>query len=123
MERHAELTAEHRLASYGTLAPGRVNHHHVSMLPGRWLSGSLRGRLHAVGWGADLGFPALVLDPAGDEVAADVLESADLPAHWERLDAFEGEAYRRVVTTVETPGGPIEASVYVAAPGLPLVAG
>ncbi len=42
-------------------------------------------------------------------------ESADLPRHWLRLDAFEGEGYRRVVTRVSTPEGDLDAWIYVLA--------
>jgi gamma-glutamylcyclotransferase (GGCT)/AIG2-like uncharacterized protein YtfP len=85
------------------------------MLDGRWLRGRVRGIFVASGWGFHLGYPALILDAAGEEVTVDVLESVDLPAHWSRLDAFEGSAYQRVVTTVSTPDGDIEASIYVLA--------
>lgn len=107
-----------RLATYGTLAPGRQNHHQVAALRGRWLTGHVRGTLVEEGWGAALGFPALVLAPdgtSGDDVAVHVLESADLPAHWDRLDAFEGPGYRRAVAPVHTPDGVLHASVYVLA--------
>ena len=60
-----------------------------------------------------LGYPALRLDPDGSTVGVDIFESADLPAHWARLDAFEGPGYERVITTVHTPTGDIEASIYV----------
>jgi gamma-glutamylcyclotransferase (GGCT)/AIG2-like uncharacterized protein YtfP len=109
------LTAEHRLATYGTLGPGRPNHDQLSALEGRWVRGHVRGTLVEAGWGADYGFPALVLNPAGEEVAVDVFESADLPAHWSRLDDFEGSAYRRVTTTASTPDGALETSIYVLA--------
>ena len=49
-----DLTAHHRLATYGTLAPGRVNHHQLDGLEGQWLQGHVRGTLVASGWGADL---------------------------------------------------------------------
>ena len=109
------LTAEHRLATYGTLAPGRPNHHQLSALEGRWFRGHIRGTLVEAGWGVDYGFPALVLDTAGEDVMVDVFESADLPAHWSRLDEFEGSAYQRVATTVSTADGAIETSIYVLA--------
>jgi gamma-glutamylcyclotransferase (GGCT)/AIG2-like uncharacterized protein YtfP len=35
------------------------------------------------------------------------------PDHWARLDDFEGDGYERVVTTVRTPAGEIDASIYV----------
>ncbi|MEM7325792.1 MAG: hypothetical protein AAF531_22090, partial [Actinomycetota bacterium] len=35
-----------------------------------------------------------------------------LPAHWARLDEFEGPGYRRAAIEVETPDGPVAASIY-----------
>ena len=43
----------------------------------------------------------------------EVFESVDLPDHWARLDAFEGSEYQRVVTTVYTARGDVDASIYV----------
>lgn len=104
-----------RLAVYGTLAPGRVNHHQVSALPGNWQRGTVKGKLFSSGWGAALGFPGLILDPLGPLVNVDLLESPDLPRHWDRLDEFEGPGYLRVVTTVETDEGQRRAWIYVLA--------
>ncbi|MBI4891781.1 MAG: gamma-glutamylcyclotransferase [Acidobacteria bacterium] len=104
---------ETRLAVYGSLAPGEVNHHQLEGLKGRWIRGSVRGRRYEAGWGQWIGFPGLVLDAEGPEVAVQVFESADLPEHWARLDEFEGPGYRRVevaVTLVE--GGVVRAYVY-----------
>jgi gamma-glutamylcyclotransferase (GGCT)/AIG2-like uncharacterized protein YtfP len=63
------------------LAAGRPNHHQLDGLAGRWLEGQVNGTLVDAGWGAALGYPALVLDPTGPAVAARVFESTDLPAH------------------------------------------
>jgi len=104
--------ADRRLATYGSLAPGRPNHHQLAALDGRWLEGQVRGRLVDAGWGAALGYPALVLDPDGVDVPVHVFESDDLPQHWARLDEHEGSDYRRVVVTVRTPEGELEASIY-----------
>lgn len=106
--------AECRLATYGTLGPGRPNHHHVAMLRGSWTVGTVRGQLRAEGWGAAQGYPGLILGQ-GDEVRVDVLESADLPDHWARLDAFEGDGYRREIAEVTTADGLIRACIYVLA--------
>lgn len=110
-----EMTTDHRLATYGTLAPGRVNHHQLAGLQGEWTTGTLRGRLIETGWGAALGYPALVLDAEGEAIAVHLFTSADLPAHWDRLDAFEGAEYRRGEVVVETPEGPVAAWIYLAA--------
>ena len=105
--------ASQRLAIYGTLAPGRVNHHQVAMIPGTWRHGTVCGHLLPDGWGAALGYPAIELDPAGPKVAVQVLEHPSLPDHWERLDVFEGEGYRRAVCEVDLGGETIAASIYV----------
>jgi gamma-glutamylcyclotransferase (GGCT)/AIG2-like uncharacterized protein YtfP len=87
-----------RLAVYGTLAPGRSNHDQVEALGGRWQSGySVRGVLFETGWGAEQGYPALRWSMAGAEVSVELLVSEQLPQHWDRLDAFEGPGYRRIL--------------------------
>jgi gamma-glutamylcyclotransferase (GGCT)/AIG2-like uncharacterized protein YtfP len=106
-----------RLAVYGSLAPGRPNHHQLHGLVGRWIEGTVRGRLRHEGWGADLGYPGLVLDPGGSTVGVQLLDSPDLPDHWARLDEFEGSGYRRTVTAVSTAEGDVSASIYVLALG------
>jgi gamma-glutamylcyclotransferase (GGCT)/AIG2-like uncharacterized protein YtfP len=102
-----------RLAVYGTLAPGCANQHQLSALPGRWIEGTVRGRLFPEGWGAAMGYPGIVLEPDGPTVDVQVFESSDLPDHWARLDEFEGSGYRRAITTVSTGGGDLMASIYV----------
>ncbi|WP_298958118.1 gamma-glutamylcyclotransferase [uncultured Methylobacterium sp.] len=106
--------ADIHLATYGTLGPGKPNHHHLSALRGTWTTGFVRGRLHEEGWGAAQGYPGLVLGD-GDEIRVDLLRSEDLPEHWPRLDAFEGDGYRRVATTVVTATGDVDACIYVLA--------
>jgi len=114
---HPSPGSESRLAVYGTLAPGRPNHHQLDGLAGRWIDGTVRGHLRHDGWGAELGYPGIVVDPDGHTVDVQVFESADLADHWTRLDEFEGSGYRRTVTTVSTAEGDLEASIYVLADG------
>ncbi len=108
-------TTDTRLAVYGTLAPGRVNHHQLSALAGTWQRGTVKGNLVASGWGAVLGFPGLILDPLGASVEVELFESQELPEHWARLDEFEGSGYRRVTAMVKTAGGERSAWIYVLA--------
>ncbi len=83
-------SAENRLATYGTLAPGRANHHQLADLKGNWRRGIVKGRLVEAGWGAELGYPGLILDPSGQAIEVDIFESTDLSGHWLHLerDAF-----------------------------------
>jgi gamma-glutamylcyclotransferase (GGCT)/AIG2-like uncharacterized protein YtfP len=106
--------ARYRLATYGTLAPGRPNHHQLDGLDGRWFEGQVCGTLVESGWGAHLGYPALILDFEASAINVHVFESVDLPAHWSRLDEFEGPGYRRVATQVRTSFGEVWAFIYVA---------
>lgn len=115
-----DTNPETRLASYGSLAPGRVNHHQLSGLTGQWQRATVKGRLLDAGWGAAIGYPGLVLDPDGADVEVFVFESADLPEHWSRLDEFEGSAYQRVVTNVYTADGELNACIYVVNPAVNL---
>jgi gamma-glutamylcyclotransferase (GGCT)/AIG2-like uncharacterized protein YtfP len=108
-----DSSADTRLAVYGSLAPGQVNHHQLAALKGRWLRGTVQGRRVDAGWGTTIGFPGLVLDPSGPAVDVLLFESADFPDHWVRLDEFEGPGYRRVITEVRTPEGTVSANIYV----------
>lgn len=71
------------------------------------------------GWGAALGYPALILDPDSPAVEVKIFESPDLPSHWPRLDDFERPGCQRVTVTVETADGHMEASIYVHKPDSP----
>jgi gamma-glutamylcyclotransferase (GGCT)/AIG2-like uncharacterized protein YtfP len=108
------------LAVYDTLAPGRANHHQLAGLSGSWSHGWVRGLLIPEGWGAVQGYPGLLLDEDGANVAVQLFQSADLQLHWARLDAFEGPAYCRTLVTVSTPTGEMQAFIYaLAVDGMP----
>jgi len=53
---------------YGTLGPGRPNEHVLTAIGGTWEEASVKGHLKPHGWGADMGYPGIVLDDAGDDV-------------------------------------------------------
>ena len=108
------MTSSHHLFVYGTLAPGEINADQLAPLGGSWQVAKVRGTLHAEGWGASYGFPAMRLDEHSDFVVGQLFTSPDLPEHWSRLDEFEGDAYRRVITDVQLENGTkIAAHIYV----------
>jgi gamma-glutamylcyclotransferase (GGCT)/AIG2-like uncharacterized protein YtfP len=111
----SDRAVDWRLATYGTLAPGRVNHDRLAGLKGRWRRGTVRGRLVDPGWAAAQGDPGLVLDPLGPVIDVHLFESAELPHHWPGLDEFEGDSYRRVVTQIRTADGGVDAWICVVA--------
>lgn len=103
-----------RLFVYGTLAPGRPNEHILSAIGGSWEPASVTGTLRWEGWGADMGFPGIDLDAQGAQVEGFLFSSAQLAEHWAALDAFEGEAYERVLTTVQRKeSSAVDAFIYV----------
>jgi gamma-glutamylcyclotransferase (GGCT)/AIG2-like uncharacterized protein YtfP len=96
-----------RLFVYGTLAPGRPNEHVLADVAGTWEPATVKGTLLQEGWGAALGCPGIVLDTEAGIVHGFIFSSEALPAHWARLDAFEGDGYERVVTTAELNDGTV----------------
>ncbi len=92
-----------RLAVYGSLAPGRQNHHIVERLGGEWTEGVVEGELVTYGWGAAIGYLALYVRSGGPAVPVQLLTSVALRDAWPDLDAFEGAEYRRVVAPVWSP--------------------
>ncbi len=100
----ALFRTRHVLAVYGTLAPGRSNHHVVAPLGGEWTDGVVEGDLFPVGWGATLGYPAFLPRAGGPAVAVQLLTTPMLAGAWPDLDRFEGPGYRRILVPVFSPG-------------------
>lgn len=101
-----------RLAAYGSLAPGQVNAEVLDGVAGEWSEGNIRGDLVTVGWGQSIGFPGLTWNPDGPPVPVRLLTSAGLPGHWDRIDAFEGPDYVRILAPVDLPSITVVANVY-----------
>jgi gamma-glutamylcyclotransferase (GGCT)/AIG2-like uncharacterized protein YtfP len=102
-----------RLFVYGTLAPGRPNEHVLSKVPGTWQQATVRGRLVHEGWGAEQGYPGIVLDESATVVHGYLLASDALHSEWSRLDEFEGKQYDRVLANVQLDSGQVvEAYLY-----------
>ncbi len=109
-----------RLFVYGSLGPGRPNAHILEAIGGHWSKATAVGKLVHKGWGAELGFPGIQLEPADkadcQEVEGFVFESGQLASHWDSLDAFEGEAYKRVTTTARlSDGSSVQTCIYALA--------
>ncbi len=90
-----------KLAIYGSLAPGASNHHIVNPIHDQeWLETTVEGRVFELGWGIDMGYPAMVWTPGQNKLSTHLLKSPDLPNHWSRLDFFEGDNYIRILIPV-----------------------
>jgi len=102
-----------KLFVYGTLGPDRPNEQVLDAIGGSWETATVTGTLREEGWGAEMGYPGIDLDEHGEEVGGFVFTSENLSGHWASLDAFEGEAYSRVLTKVKLKDGCIvDAYIY-----------
>ena len=72
------------------------------------------GELQDKGWGAELGFPGIVLKADAPTVHGFVFFSENLAQHWAVLDEFEGEGYVRspVPASLVATGEQIDTWVY-----------
>lgn len=96
----------HRLAVYGTLRPGQVNHDEINVTGDRT-------EITLTGWLRDQsGLPAFEADVSGQRIPASLLTSAELPTIWPRLDDFEGRNYERRLCLYECEGIVGVANVY-----------
>jgi gamma-glutamylcyclotransferase (GGCT)/AIG2-like uncharacterized protein YtfP len=89
-----------KLISYGTLAPGQPNHSLVSDLTGEWKECVIRGTMNQKD-----GLSLFSWDPNGAEQTAKLLSSDALQNNWDRIDQFEGKAYRRQMIPALTKAG------------------
>lgn len=98
---------------YGTLAPGEENAHIMDGMVGEWHCAFVRGTRYDTGWGTHKKHPGFMPDENAAPIKGLVFISNDLPAHWTRLDKFEGENYQRVpIKAVMDNGEIIEAQIY-----------
>lgn len=100
----------HSLFVYGTLGPGRPNAHVLENIGGTWQEGSVGGHLLNKGWGAEMGYPGIVLDDNGGRVEGFIFFSDNLADNWHQLDTFEGDEYRRVPVEITTHAGDVVSS-------------
>lgn len=108
------MTMVNRLFVYGSLKPGGPNHHIIDDIGGDWAAATINGRLLKSGWGAELGYPALEIDPQADPVEGFVFTSDRIAEHWNDLDAFEGQDYQRVIARADLVNNEsVETFVYV----------
>ena len=98
---------QQHLFVYGTLGPNKPNAHILEVIAGTWSKGSVKGLLKEAGWGAELGFPGLMLNSDGQTVDGYIFSSEQLDTLWNSLDEFEGSEYQRVLTEVTLENGQI----------------
>jgi gamma-glutamylcyclotransferase (GGCT)/AIG2-like uncharacterized protein YtfP len=100
-----------RLLVYGSLAPGERHDDLLGRVPGDWQPAQVCGHIDRTGE-----YPSFTWQPDGPVQQVQCFSSPALPAHWPRLDAFEGDGYCRVWVTAQVAGALCVASIYHAAP-------
>lgn len=98
---------------YGTLAPGRPNEDILADIKGTWLAATVNGTLKEEGWGAEMGYPGIILDKSENEVEGFVFSSEELDKKWAMLDEFEGKEYKRITTKAKLLNEDIIENVYI----------
>ena len=117
-ELETRFRCSERLAVYGTLAPGRPNHHVVAPLGGSWSEGFVEGEWLTTGWAAAHGYRALRWQPGAERITAHLLAAPGLREAWPMLDRFEGPEYRRILIPVyRSTSGASAVAATAAGPG------
>lgn len=98
-----------RLLVYGSLAPGECHDDVLASIPGRWLPAKIQGEIDRTG-----NYPRFTWRPGGPVHTVQCFAAPTLPAHWPRLDFFEGEGYRRIWISAQVDGEQRVASIYEA---------
>lgn len=99
---------DQKLVVYGTLAPGQPNYGMLERLHGSFEECKVKGSIEEVNQ-----LPFFVWKPHGQLVKAKLFTSSSLPSHWENLDRFEGENYKRILIPVKKADSISIANVYV----------
>jgi gamma-glutamylcyclotransferase (GGCT)/AIG2-like uncharacterized protein YtfP len=73
----------------------------LESIVGSWIKATVKSFLISQGWGTALGYLALVLDSKGEDIDGFVFKSKNLSEHWDRLDEFEGKAYKKILNQVK----------------------
>jgi gamma-glutamylcyclotransferase (GGCT)/AIG2-like uncharacterized protein YtfP len=97
----------HRLAVYGTLAPGEPNQAILANINGQWTQGTVRGTITE-----NMGLSGFTWRESANGITIKLLTSADLPNHLARIDKFEGSKYIRILVPIACGSELIVANIY-----------
>jgi predicted metal-dependent HD superfamily phosphohydrolase len=81
----------------------------MTAIGGAWREGfAMPGVREPKGWGAAIGYPGVAWKTGPSAIDVWVFESRNLSAHWDALDAFEGEEYVRLYVPLTRAGAASE---------------
>ena len=90
---------------YGTLQKGMQHQSILGKIKGKWKKGYVNGKLYNISAGPDYGYPGLKLDPKGLKIYGMIFQSKDLENYIKKIDKFEGNNYKRVISKVFLKNG------------------
>ena len=98
---------------YGTLQKGKQHENFLNNLNGSWKKGYVFGKLLNISSGQDYGYPALKLDAKGSKIYGMIFHLKDLESHIKKIDEFEGDSYKRIISKIILEdGSQIESYLY-----------
>ena len=98
---------------YGTLQKGQQHENFLNNLNGSWKKGFVFGELLNISSGPDYGYPALKLDAKGSKIYGMIFHSKDLESHIKKIDKFEGDNYKRIISKIILEdGSQVESYLY-----------
>ena len=92
---------------YGTLQKGKQHQSILGKIKGKWKKGYVKGKLYNISSGPDYGYPGLKLDSKGLKIYGMIFQSKNLENYIEKIDKFEGNNYKRVISKVFLKNGSI----------------
>ncbi len=90
---------------YGTLQKGKQHERILKKINGRWKKGFVNGKLLNLNSGSDYGYPGLKLDKKGSKIYGMIFNSKDLTYYIKKIDKFEGDSYKRVISKIKLEDG------------------
>lgn len=79
--------------------PNCPNGHILENIVGKFIPATVKGKLIDAGWSASMGYPGIRLEAGNDTIHGFLFYSDNLINHWDFLDEFEGEEFKRVEVT------------------------
>ena len=90
---------------YGTLQPGKQHEEIFKKIKGSWKKGFIFGKLINISKGSNYGYPVIKIKKKGDKIFGMVFKSKNLDKIINKVDVFEGQGYRRIITSVNLING------------------
>ena len=85
---------------YGTLQKGKQHEKILGNIKGKWKKGYVNGKLYNISSGSNYGYPGLKLDPKRLKIYGMIFQSKNLENYIKKIDKFEGNNYKRVISKV-----------------------